>query len=573
MSKRKAVEFEEVKNVGVSKKRRGGRLCQECTIFASFGTEWKNPLFCARHKLDGMKNVVSKRCEAPGCESRPTFGREKGKALYCALHFLDGMKNVKDKVCQEPECETRPTYGVEWKKPTHCVSHALEGMKNVKAKRCEHLGCEIQATCGTQWRKPIYCSLHKTDEMKDVINKRCEEIGCETQPIYGFTWGKTLRCALHALDGMKDVKNKKCQDPGCEIQPTYGNDYKHPTHCVSHALEGMKNVINKRCEHLGCEIHATYGFLKNKPIYCSSHSLEGMQDVTTRKVCQEPGCEIKPIFGLIWKNPLFCKAHALEGMKDVSNKTCQDPDCQSRPFYGNHITGRAFCLIHKDPTQHWNLTTCKSESCKRVATHSQTGALPFVFCDKHRPLDFQSAREQRCLDCKFLSICNVDQLCEDCEKERNGYRKITEDAMNDFLLEKGLVFKRDRAPAGSCTAKRPDFVFQTPFGMLIVENDEHQHNSNLCACEQSRMMELHQSFGEAVHFIRFNPHRFIQSSTGKSGFVKLPRRHGELWKIIQKLLRDPQEFFNRFPYLSVRYMYYDNCDTPVHFNNVQTITY
>jgi hypothetical protein len=79
------------------------------------------------------------------------------------------------------------------------------------------------------------------------------------------------------------------------------------------------------------------------------------------------------------------------------------------------------------------------------------------------------------------------------------------------------------------------------------------------------MMELHQSYGEAVHFIRFNPDKFNLSTTGKSGYIELPKRHEVLFQLLKRLLREPAKFFGRFPGLSVRYMYYDGCDQEEHF--------
>ncbi len=76
-----------------------------------------------------------------------------------------------------------------------------------------------------------------------------------------------------------------------------------------------------------------------------------------------------------------------------------------------------------------------------------------------------------------------------------------------------------------------------------------------------------------VHFIRFNPDRFVQSDTGKRGFVDLGRRHEELFKILKRLLKEPETFFSTHLGLSVRYMYYDNCDTLAHFNDIKTVVY
>ena len=350
------------------------------------------------------------------------------------------------------------------------------------------------------------------------------------------------RKASQVGEEKKEVVSKKqkrpcCQHPGCQTIPTFGLEWKKPTHCRDHLLEGMTDVVNNRCQH--------------------------------------PGCQTRPTFGLKWGKATHCGEHLLDGMLDVVNKRCQHPGCEKVSVkYGNHITGRAFCAAHRDKAQHWKLTTCKQPKCRCIATHSETGSFPFTFCDNHAPDGFSSCKEQRCLRCGYMFLCDEEQLCLfSCTSKHQDYVKRTENALNDFLQKKGLTFVRDGAPAGSCTRRRPDFVFQTPYGVILVENDENQHKNNLCECEQSRMIELHESYGEAVHFIRFNPDRFAFSSTGRTGFVELPQRHEELYKVLQRLLKNPQAFFITHPGLSVRYMYFDNCDTLQHFQHVTDIVY
>ena len=512
-------------------------------------------------------------CLEHGCKTRPTFGLEWGKATHCFDHALDGMQDVINKRCLEPGCKFRPSFGLEWGKATHCFDHALDCMENVISKRCQEPGCKKQPTFGLEWGKATRCFDHALDDMQDVISKRCLEHGCKTRPTFGLEWGKATHCFDHALDGMENVISKRCQEHGCKIKPSFGLEWGKPTHCSDHALDGMENVINKRCQEPGCKKQPTFGLEWGKATHCSNHALNGMENVTSKR-CQEPGCKTRATFGLEWGKATHCFDHALDDMQDVINKRCLEPGCKTGPRYGNHMTGRAFCAAHRDKAQHWKLTTCKQSGCRRFATHSETGGFPFTFCDNHAPEGFSSCKEQRCLGCGFMFLCDEEQLCLfSCTSKHQDYVKRTENSLSDFLQKKGVTFIRDSAPAGSCTRRRPDFVFQTPYGVILVENDENQHKSNLCTCEQSRMIELHQSFGEAVHFIRFNPDRFVQSSTGKTGFVELPKRHVELYKILQKLLKNPQHFFQAHSALSARYMYYDNCDTEEHFQVVNNILY
>mmetsp|Transcript_23460 Transcript_23460/g.60350 ORF Transcript_23460/g.60350 Transcript_23460/m.60350 type:complete len:102 (-) Transcript_23460:254-559(-) len=47
---------------------------------------------CAMHKLPGMVDVASRKCEVEGCRTRPHYGMpDDGRAKRCAAHQLPGM--------------------------------------------------------------------------------------------------------------------------------------------------------------------------------------------------------------------------------------------------------------------------------------------------------------------------------------------------------------------------------------------------------------------------------------------------------------------------------------------------
>lgn len=60
-----------------------------CLTRSSYGYEANKALYCNKHKLDGMHNVIDKTCIYGGCLVRSTFGNETGKAMYCYKHRLD----------------------------------------------------------------------------------------------------------------------------------------------------------------------------------------------------------------------------------------------------------------------------------------------------------------------------------------------------------------------------------------------------------------------------------------------------------------------------------------------------
>ena len=132
-------------------------------------------------------------------------------AEFCATHASEGMINVISKRCDFPGCSKHPSYGVAGsKKAEFCVAHAKEGMVDVCSKRCGHPGCIKRSSYGTPGsKKPQFCIHHALKGMIDVVSKRCAEGGCNKWPSYGIPGSKKAEfCAAHAKDGMVGVCNK-----------------------------------------------------------------------------------------------------------------------------------------------------------------------------------------------------------------------------------------------------------------------------------------------------------------------------------------------------------------------------
>ena len=53
-------------------------------------------------------------CKETNCKTRPTFNvEEETKALYCSKHKLENMVDVVNKRCIHPNCKTLPNFNVE----------------------------------------------------------------------------------------------------------------------------------------------------------------------------------------------------------------------------------------------------------------------------------------------------------------------------------------------------------------------------------------------------------------------------------------------------------------------------
>jgi hypothetical protein len=440
-----------------------------------------------------------------------------------------------------------------------------EGPERKKAsKTCEYGDCSTQATFGFADGKRIRCGPHRLPGMDCLAVKKCVAEGCCERALYGLEQGRPTHCYDHKSDEQFAVHKKKCAQPSCLKEPNFGWKGEEPLFCKDHAEEGMDNVRSRKCLEPGCDTQAHYGLKGEKAHWCVDHCTKEMI-LMNNKFCEEPGCTKTACFGYIKGQPTHCRKHGDPEMENVKQKHCQGPGCKKTTLlYGNHVTGRAFCATCRDEKHHWKLTTCKKDRCRKVATHSETGCLPFVFCENHS-CEFLSYLETRCknIECNMSYICNEDGFCDVCTPSKK-YEKESENLMKAFFIKKGLSFEHDTQSAGStCSENRPDFVFRTHFGIIAVENDEKQHQDRLCECEQRRMIGLREAFGEAVYFIRFNPDLYKPIRGRKrTNKVHLDRRHKQLFDVLQNVLSDPEAFFTRFPGLSVSYMYYDDCDTP-----------
>jgi hypothetical protein len=487
-----------------------------CIKSASFELKFgDSPSYCMDHKDDIMIDTKHKRCLE--CDIMPSFGKEAGKATHCAEHKKDDMFDVVSRQCKFKNCPVQPSFGREMHKPTHCDEHKEDDMLNVVSKRCEFNGCTIIPVFGKIQGKATHCEAHKEDSMLNVISKRCIYEGCPIQPAFGKEFGKATHCEAHKDKDMFNVKSKLCMYEGCPIRPTFGKIQGKSTHCSEHKEDDMFDVINKRCEK--CDKRPNFGFEKNKP---------------TR-----------------------CKTHKEKDMKDVVHKLCEHPNCTIRANYGSYFTGRYKCAKHYDKKTEWKINGCIN--CKNMAIWSQYGNLPYTHCDCCVPEGYKSAIAGKCNKCGLndLLLDSVGNCLLSCSEIHKDRVKYSENEMLKKFTSLNWNFVNDKIAESGCSLRRPDFTFDFGSMILIVENDENQHKSRPCECEQIRMIQLFQDYGGIpVHFIRFNPDKY---KCNKGTNETLPKRLDKLCKRIDKIKNDKTFYINN-PNLTVSYMYYDNWD-------------
>jgi hypothetical protein len=419
--------------------------------------------------------------------------------------------------------------------------------------------CGKYAIYGEPNGNAIFCKDHKTTSMIDVKNKRCEADGCQKCPTYNEP-GETVAkfCKDHKTTSMIDVKNKRCEVNGCQKRPNYNEPGETVAKfCKEHKTPSMIDVKHKRCEADGCQKCPTY----NEPgetvaKFCKDHKTTSMIYVINKR-CEADGCQKQPYFNEPGETVAkFCKDHKTTSMIDVKSKRCEADGCQTIAWYGFPGKQKTHCAVHKIKGKMipYPRTVCKTKNCKEIALYG-INKNPF-HCESHKEDGEINLIERPCVSCGLLEILDKNNNCYTCDPTQwNRIRLAKQNALMEFLDKNG--FPGDSTDkminGGTCGRERPDRVYDLNDKVIIIECDENQHRERACDCEQTRMVNIGQSYGGTpVYFIRFNPDKF----EGKDEDIK------KRYKLLASLLKDIQQ--NRSKKLpqnalvSAIYLYYDD---------------
>lgn len=188
---------------------------------ASFNFADKQPIYCKKHKKEGMINIKDPLCFCK--KGKPTFNIPGKKAEYCKGCKKPNMVNVGSKKCIDCK-KSKPSFNVIGKAPDYCGKCAknYENMVNVNNKKCAHTfddgkKCQNNPLFNLPGKKGgVYCSSHAPDGYVDMYHSKCiyteNDIQCTNSPSFNYKGEKELLyCASHALDGMIDVKHPLCK--------------------------------------------------------------------------------------------------------------------------------------------------------------------------------------------------------------------------------------------------------------------------------------------------------------------------------------------------------------------------
>ena len=535
------------------------KLCEYegCSIRPHFDIEGGKGRYCFKHKKNNMINVTSKRCEYTSCNIiSPSFNIKGGKGRFCKDHKTADMIDVRHRRCENSDCEVMPAFNIIGKKARFCKEHKMTNMINVIGKRCEAEGCYLEPSFNITGGKARFCKKHKLTDMIDVNNKRCISEGCnKLNPSFGIRGSIDYFCKKHKTEEMIDLKNKRCEANGCnKISPVFDIKGGKGRFCKQHKTPEMVDIKSSKCEIEGCSIRPNFDIKNGKGRFCKHHKTIHMVDVR-HSVCIIDGCSTRAVFNIKGNKGRYCIKHKTAEMYDVTAKYCNQDSCETRATYG--IPGNPVSRCSKHRAAGMILKpTAKCSDCNEPALWG-INWIP-RHCELHKVSDDENLVERPCISCGLPYILDKENKCENCNPESwTTARLAKQNALMDYLDTRGLKgLSTDKiVDGGICGKERPDRIYDLGDKILILECDEHQHRERACLCEQTRMVNIGQSFGGLpVYFLRWNPVPYTPAGRKKPEDIR------KRYKLVGDFIADISAGKMTLPtaFISALYMYYDD---------------
>ena len=179
-------------------------------------------------------------------------------------------------------------------------------------------------------------------------------------------------------------------------------------------------------------------------------------------------------------------------------------------------------------------------------------------CETHKTTEDQNLVEQPCCSCGLMYVLDKDNKCENCNPTSFITARLAkQNALMAYLDARDM--KGDSTDItidnGICGKERPDRIYDFGDKIVVLECDENQHQDRACLCEQTRMVNIAQSFGGVpLYFIRWNPDDYSPENDKKA-----PEELTKRYKLVGDLIRDIKKNKHSLPtaLVSAIYMYYD----------------
>lgn len=240
------------------------KLCEyeECKTRPSYNKIGESkPLYCKKHCLSDMVNVISVRCSTEGCNKLPNYNYfNQKRGLFCNEHKKENMVDVTHNYCIENNCKKRPSYNYnDNSKAIYCKDHCLSGMVNIVTRRCRYKNCQKIPNFNFQGEKTgLFCLEHKESNMVDIKHKYCIHEECKTRASFNYVNLKEpLYCCLHKMNNMINIIDIKCMFEDCNKRPNFNYvGEKTGLYCLQHKQPDMVDVKHIKCLTHLCTVRA-----------------------------------------------------------------------------------------------------------------------------------------------------------------------------------------------------------------------------------------------------------------------------------------------------------------------------
>lgn len=500
-------------------------------------------------------------CQYTGCQKAGFYSHVKKNMRFCAVHRPCGAIVNRAYRCRQTGCTKQASFALcRGRKATACIAHKSSKMINVRIQRCSFPFCTVSARFGFAGEKATTCARHKHRKMINVKVPTCVNNTCQLRAMYNIPGLRPTFCSAHRLRGMVNVNAKRCQYPGCSSQPFFGTGGGTAKFCSAHKSIMMTNLYANVCEFDGCTVTASFNFRGEKPRFCATHKKSKMVNMRNR-MCEEKECTKQPLYNFKGQPARFCATHREPKMVDVKHALCEHRECDRRATYGILGSRPVSCKTHR---QRGMLLRPQRRCvvCRAPATHGTTSA---VHCETHKTDTEINLIEQQCRECKLIMLLDDNELCEFCcPQKRQRYALAKQNEVMNFLDANGLHgTQTDKTVNGGvCGNERPDRVFELIDRVIVLEVDEHQHRERPCECEQTRMINVSQSFGgRPVLWIRYNPDTYRPGPFNCRKQVVMCEKHPPTlrMRVLVNVIRNMLEARSLIPdaFVSVMYLFFD----------------
>lgn len=187
------------------------------------------------------------------------------------------------------------------------------------------------------------------------------------------------------------------------------------------------------------------------------------------------------------------------------------------------------------------------------------GALQAQYCEAHKGPDDMDQRKVKCCACGLCGRLDEQGRCRDCNPD-TFERKIKEKQLrvqhwldNNHTTPYTLTDRHVFVYGLGCIKQRPDFLYDFPTHVLILEVDEDQHKSH-SLCDETRMINIAQNLRRKTIFIRYNPDEY--SCEGLNGNCT----HEERMLVLRGWISKLENVENVAHFVSCVYLFFDGFD-------------